>query len=230
MKKMMMFAAMAMMTAVASAVSYSWTSTDGVFSGFKDDKGDVVTFKGDFKLSVSFIYDTAKTTVPDVYFKLNEGSFSGYNLTQGGFAITKNGDSKMDLHTYKGTATPVTSTTGGDISLGRLNGDSNGGTNTIKFIFSDYNETTGVYGSMKYAITFAGTGGAATNIVGERDVEGNPNGMTFGTDSIAWTYLMEGDGVTVTGMELEAVPVPEPTALALLALGVAGLALKRKMK
>ena len=218
MKRVLLTLAFAAMAGIASAVSYTWNASDGTFAGFKDTKGDVVTFSGNFSLTVSFTASFASDAIPTTFLQLmtangadrpGELRWNSNNL----------GANKTNMGTYNAANNAYWKASGGDFSATRLT--SGTGKNEITFTFSGWNAENRTYtNAIGYTITFA-NGDSSTN-----RFDGGAVG--FGLESLTWTQMSTDEGITVTGMTLEATPVPEPTVLALLAMGVAGLALRRR--
>ena len=212
MKKGILFALAALCVSAVQAVTINWNSTDGTFTGFKDSNNNVVTWTGDFSITVSF----SATSTPATIFQLltaNGADQAGeFRFNSGSWT-----ENKADVGLYNGNEASWLKT-GGDFSSARVNAD---GTNTITFKFNNYNADNKTY-DVSYEIKFA-NGDPATNTCGRAG---------FNLSEICWTEVKTGEGVTLTSMTLNAdnvtTSVPEPTALALLALGVAGLALRRK--
>lgn len=223
MKKALLTLAFAAMAGIASAVSYTWNSSDGTFAGFKDTNGNVVTFSGNFSLTVSFT--ASYTSVPATLFQIMtaNGKDKPGELRWNSNSLSAN---KTNLGTYNAANSAYWKASGGDFSTVRLTNSAGtgSGTNTITFNFSGWNAENKTYTSaIGYTITFA-NGDVSTNTF-------DGGAVGFGLDAITWTQIDSGSGITVTGMTLNATPVtevPEPTVLALLVVGVVGLALRRR--
>lgn len=219
MKRVLLTLAFAAMAGIASAVTYTWSASDGTFAGFKDTKGDVVTFSGNFSLTVKFTASFTSTTIPVNFFKLMtaNGADRPGELRWNSNNLDSN---KTDLGMYSATNSAYWKASGGDFSTTRLT--SGTGEDEITFTFSGWNADAKTYANaIGYTVTFA-NGNTSTNTF-------DGGAVGFGLESLTWTQMSTGEGITVTGMTLEATPVPEPTVLALLAMGVAGLALRRRV-
>jgi hypothetical protein len=217
MKKALLIAFAAFCAFTAQAVSMSWNSSEGAFAGFKDANGNAVSWSGDFSITVNF---TATATPATVFQLLTENGANKAGELR--FNSTNWSGNKADFGTYNGNNSAVWLKSNGDFSTARVISSDGSKSNTMKLIF-EYNETTNAYTALKYEITFANGDKQSWTM-------GAPN---FGMAEISWTSLVTGANVTMNSMTLESdnikTSVPEPTALALLALGVAGLALKRKV-
>lgn len=220
MKKFMLFAFAALCVSAAQAVTYTWNSSDGAFAGFKNTNGDTVTWAGEFAITVNF----TATSTPATVFQLLTANGAN-NAGELRFNSNNWSGNTADFATYNRNNNAAWMKTNGDFSTARVESADGSKSNTIKLTFNDYNDDNNTYASVTYDIIFA-NGDQQTYTMYKQNWSEN---IGFGMEELAWTSIATGEGVTINSMTLEATPVPEPTALALLALGVAGLALKRKI-
>ena len=222
MKKFMLLALAALCVSAAQAVTCTWNSSEGAFAGFKKTNGDTVTWAGEFSITVNF----TATSTPETIFQLLTANGAG---KAGEFRFNSNNNwsgNTANFATYKGDDSAVWMATNGDFSNARVVSTDGSKSNTIKLTFNGYNDDNNTYASVSYDIIFANGDQQTYTITNTLHSTG---AITFGMEELAWTSIATGEGVTINSMTLDATPVPEPTALALLALGVAGLALKRKV-
>lgn len=220
MKRCVALFAAVLLVGAASSVTMGWTSKEGAtsFDGFKDAGGELLGFKGEFTVTVKFTY--TGTGTPGTYFKFLTGSGT---LGQGALTMTGRPDNAVaTITSYSAEGRSNSGNTRGDFSETRLKGENPGTSeNTLTLTFGQYDAETGNYGTATYDIVFA-NGNHETNTLG--------SSHNLGPDYVYWQGAELGEGVALTGVTVEANDVvPEPTALALLALGVAGLALRRRV-
>ena len=200
MKKGILFALAALCVSAVQAVTINWTDKVGF---------GTITASGTVTMTIKFVAVADNPLTSSGGSKFSIGSL-GFNGNGGELEVNPQGHDKL--------------WTQGDFSDGRLSGN-NKAENTFTFVFNI--AENGTWTATQYKIEFA-----------NGDAEG-PKNFTNGrhlvltTDEIsAWTTTgtgtMKMTSATLSGDNLTT-SVPEPTALALLALGVAGLTLRRKV-
>ncbi len=212
MKKMLVFAAMAMMTALASAVTINWTATISPKDSDNPSFGSwcgIAVIKGHVDTSAigTTVYNKLLTWA-------ETGSNSSYSAVTdytllASLPVNANGSVYDQV---QGTAVTNGISYAGALNLVQssdivLDGDTSVGKFAI-VAFNKYNNN-GTYSVVNVTIT---------------------NWNKLAVDEIDIGDVGELNVSKTGDSHSYSTPLPEPTALALLALGVAGLALKRKVK
>ena len=238
MKKAMMALAALCVAGAASAISFDWSaatsldiSTRDGTTGMYDVSGFSIDGTKSFAIKVGITFNTQEDA--DWFNNNSNGPWSAYSL----LTLGKKTDGAFDqiLTTYK----YVTDSEEDLIRIyakgaGSVNIDGSqefvalAGTNDLVFAYDAATNTV----TITYGDTTLATFGAKAlpaggfGIINQLYVDGWQK--TDGQIVDSWAGVNNPRSWSVSGIQVATIIVPEPTALALLALGVAGLALRRK--
>lgn len=222
MKKLLVLA-LAVFGAVASqAVTYTWNSDAKAFVDESNAKLYAYSGITSLKITVTYANTAASSAYLHSYFAITGNESDG-----------KNGILKLTAVKYvsSGIASLVVSTPTGEgtVAENGKNGEShyNATRNaqnkdiTTTFTFDGLNDD-GVFTKLALSHAFTGQTRAETSsLTGQFD---------YNEKVLNWLEVYDGASVSVATIEIEGTPwVPEPGVVTLLALGVAGLALRRKV-
>ncbi len=204
MKKGILFALAALCVSAVQAVTFDWT--DG--KGFTDTNGKQVQLTGAATFTIVFTMPNVTGMAGDI---ISLKTASGEKL---GFA-------NWSGHSVNYVGGQTTITSGGHYSNARFYNNGTG-VNTLTITFPEIASD----GRNQIAWSFDGANGDKNYNDNEKYTR------TWLTGDLLFTDIVLGDGVNISSIKMTTdsyTTVPEPTALALLALGVAGLALRRKV-
>ncbi len=220
MKKVLALAVVAFGAVAAQAVTYTWNSQN---KNFADGSGNVLYAYSDItSLKISVTYQNTKTNVGTAYrhdyFAITGNASDGngmLKLSIVGYTNTNNGASQLVVSSSEGTTTVTENVPNFTSDLCGQNKDI-----TTVFTFGGLN-ADGVFTKVSQQHTFSSGATQSSTVQGTFDFNEkvlNTIETYTGAEVVSATIDIEGTAI-----------LPEPGVLGLLALGVAGLALKRKV-
>ncbi len=214
MKRILCIAVLMGLTTALHAVTYTWDSASGSFKNGDETLGK---YKDITSLIITVNCTRSTDTITKTFFNLvqKNGEASTTNLLT--FGVAK------DSNVYKAQITVTENSAflgGGHWSSARA-----GENKTFTTVFTfDSRDGQGVFQKLLASYNYT-TQGSSESDLWSNNRNADFNGKSF--DS-----LMASDGTTINyaSIQIEGTPVPEPGLLALLALGGAGLVLRRKVR
>ena len=219
MKKVLVLAVVAFGAVAAQAVTYTWNSQN---KNFVDGSGSVLYAYSDItSLKISVTYKNTALAIGYMhdYFAITGNASDGENgmlkLSIVRYSNTNNGMSQLEVSSSEGTTTVTENVANftSDLCGQNLN-------ITTVFTFSGLNND-GVFTKVTQQHTFSSGATASSTVQGTFD---------FNEKVLNTIETYTGAEVVSAKIDIEGTAIlPEPGVLGLLALGVAGLALKRKV-
>ncbi len=219
MKKVLALAVVAFGAVAAQAVTYTWNSQN---KNFADGSGNVLYAYSDItslKISVTYKNTALAIGYRHDYFAITGNASDGENgmlkMTIARYENTNNGASQLVVSSSEGTTTVTENVPNFTSDLCGQNKDI-----TTVFTFGGLN-ADGVFTKVSQQHTFSSGAIETSTVQGTFDFNEkvlNTIEVYTGAEVVSATIDIEGTAI-----------LPEPGVLGLLALGVAGLALKRKV-
>ena len=220
MKKLLVLALVVFGAVASQAVTYTWDSTSNTF---KDSSGSLLyAYSGITSLKITLDYENANasSSFKHDYFAITGNATSGENgllkLSVASSSSSSSGVAQLTISSTSGTTTLT---------------DKNAYYNANRAAKDKVMQTTFTFGGLTNGVFTKVTQDHLFTYIGESLTEQTTFSGQFDFNEKVLNSITVYSGARVlnASIEIEGEPLPEPGVLALLALGVAGLALRRKV-
>ena len=221
MKRILCVAVLMGLTNALHAVTYTWNKTENVFRTEEGTK--IGAYTGLTRLVISVTYAGTTSDIHHQYFAFQQKKANGSTTDLLRMKVFQQGD--LDAHRANYIVESKSLT--GDAIWSEARAGSSGAQITTVFTF--VGEGNGVFSALRVAHTFKNPG----ELVTLYDSASSPLSWSFDSNGKSFDQLVALDGTEIlaASIEVDDTPlVPEPGLLALLALGGAGLVLRRKVR